>query len=182
MEKDKGFFDGVKKLFGGKERLTKAVLVLGIAGMVLILASEIFPQQKKTAEKSSYNGAEISYEREQQLEKRLCTMIEQIDGAGKSRVMITLDSSNEYFYAIESKTDTSEKESERQNSTEESPAIIDGKNGEEPIITKIGESGVRGVFVICEGGDKPQVAEQIINAVCAVLGIGSSRVSVAKMA
>ena len=41
---------------------------------------------------------------------------------------------------------------------------------------------MRGVAVVCEGGDNPQVAERIINAVCAVLGIKASRVSVAGMA
>lgn len=181
MEKDKNTLDGLKKLFGGKEKLAKIVLVLGVTGMALILASELFPQQK-AAEQSAYGGAEISYEREHQLEKRLEAMIEQINGAGKTKVMITLDSSNEYFYAFESKTDTAEKEAERQSSAEEAPAVIDGKNGEEPLITKVGESGVRGVFVVCKGGDNPQVAERIINAVCAVLGIKSSRVSVAGMA
>lgn len=181
MEKDKSTLDGLKKLFGSKEKLTKIVLVLGVTGIVLILASELFPQQKAAAQ-STYGGTEISYERERQLEKRLETMIEQISGAGKTKVMITLDSSNEYFYAFESKTDTAEKDAERQSSAEEAPAVIDGNNGEEPLITKVGESGVRGVFVVCRGGDNPQVAERIINAVCAVLGIGSSRVSVAKMA
>ena len=109
-------------------------------------------------------------------------MIEKIDGAGKAKVMITLASSNEYFYAFDSKKEQSEKDGEAQISAEEKPTVIDGKGGEEPLVTKAGESGVRGVFVICEGGDKPQVTESIINAVCAVLGIGSSRVSVAKMA
>ena len=182
MDKEKGAFDGFKKLLGGKEKFSKIVLILGIAGMLFIFISEIFPKKQNTAEKSSYSSAEISYQREQQLEKRLQDMIERIDGAGKAKVMITLDSSNEYFYAFDSKTDIAENDAERQNSTEKSPAIIDGKNGEEPIVTKVAESGIRGVFVICEGGDKLQVAERIIDAVCAVLGIGSSRVSVAKMA
>lgn len=181
MEKDKSVLDGVKKLFGEKEKLTKIVLILGAAGMALILASELFPP--RTAEKkAAYGGAEISYERERSLEKRLEAMIEQINGAGKTKVMITLDSSNEYFYAFESKNESTENASERQNSAEEKPTVIDGKNGEEPLVTKVGESGVRGVFVVCKGGDNPQVAERIINAVCAVLGIKSSRVSVAGMA
>lgn len=178
---NKGAFDGAKKLFGEKEKLAKVVLILGIAGMALIFASELYPKQKIN-EKSAYCVAEISYDREQRLEKRLEAIIEKINGAGKTKVMITLDSSNEYFYAFESKTDIAEKESERQSSAEEAPAVIDGKNGEEPLITKVGESGVRGVAVVCEGGDNPQVAERIINAVCAVLGIKSSRVSVAGMA
>ena len=182
MDTAKKSFSGLKKIFGNKEKVTKAVLLLGIIGIALVFISDMIPKTKPVAEKSSYGGTEISYERELQLEERLEKMIEKIDGAGKAKVMITLASSNEYFYAFDSKKEQSEKDGEVQISAEEKPTVIDGKSGEEPLVTKVGESGVRGVFVICEGGDKPQVTESIINAVCAVLGIGSSRVSVAKMA
>ena len=43
---NKGAFDGAKKLFGEKEKLAKVVLILGITGMALIFASELFPKQK----------------------------------------------------------------------------------------------------------------------------------------
>lgn len=182
METAKKSFSGLRDFFKDKEKITKAVLLLGIIGIALVFISDMLPETKQVTEKSSYGSTEISYERERQLEERLERMIEKIDGAGKTKVMITLASSNEYFYAFDSKKEQSEKEGEVQSSAEEKPAVIDGKSGEEALVTKVGESGVRGAFVICEGGDKPQVAERIINAVCAVLGIGSSRVSVAKMA
>lgn len=174
----------LKNIFGikDKEKLTKVVLIMGALGMMLIFASEFVSFQPENNDKSDSDVAKISYEREKQIEKRLASIIEKIDGAGKTSVMVTLDSSNEYIYAFDSKKTVTESNDENQNSSEEKPMLIDGKNGEEAILTKVKESGIRGVAVVCEGGDKPQVAEQIISAVCAVLGIGSSKVSIAKMA
>lgn len=46
MDKEKDAFDGFKKLLGGKEKFSKIVLILGIAGMLFIFISEIFPKSK----------------------------------------------------------------------------------------------------------------------------------------
>lgn len=174
----------LKKLFDikDKEKLTKMVLIMGALGMVLIFASEFLSFQPESEDKNDSAAAKISYEREKQIEKRLAAIIEKIYGAGKTSVMVTLDSSNEFFYAFDSKKSITESTDEKQSSFEEHPMLIDGKNGEEAILTKVKESGIRGVAIVCEGGDNPQVAERIISVVCAVLGIGSSKVSVAKMA
>ena len=60
--------------------------------------------------------------------------------------------------------------------------IIDGENGEEPIVIKTVGAKIRGVFVVCEGGDDPVIKEKIIKALCALLDIQSNQVSVTKLA
>ena len=58
MDKEKGAFDGFKKLLGGKEKFSKIVLILGIAGMLFIFISEIFNKKNITAVNSSYRSAQ----------------------------------------------------------------------------------------------------------------------------
>ena len=174
-----------KNLFDGKDKnkISKFVLILGLIGIALIFLSEVLPEGRKNQEiKQAEDGVYLSYEREEQLERRLEEMLSKIEGAGKTSVMLTLDSSKEFYYAAEISSGSYETETERRNDTEANFAIIDGENGEEPLIIKVNEAKIRGVLVVCEGGDNATVTEKIIDAVCAVLGVPSSQVSVSKMA
>ena len=92
--------------------------------------------------------------------------------------MLTFASSKEYFYA----ENFSEDRSDTEKKNESEIVIIEGENGEKPVILKTEEEDIRGVFVICEGGDNAVVREKIIEALCALLDIPSNSVSVAKMA
>lgn len=168
------------KDFFGKMQSKKAmfVLLLGCVGMLLVGLSELIPAEKESAKNvSNKNEPDIS-EREEALEERLEIMLSEIEGAGKTSVMLTFDSSKEYFYAENSSEDRKDSE----NSKESELVIINGENGEEPIVIKTAEADIRGVLVICEGGGNALVREKIIEALCALLDIPSNRVSVAKMA
>lgn len=171
-----------KNFFNNKNKSNKFILALVIIGMALIFLSEFVPENKKQEFKTSEDNIYLSYEREEELERKLENMLSKIEGAGKTSVMLTFDSSKEFYYAVKSKKEFYETDAERRGDSEESIEIIDGENGEEPLIIKADEAKIRGVLVVCEGGNNATVIEQIINAVCAVLGIPSSRVSVSKMA
>jgi stage III sporulation protein AG len=88
-------------------------------------------------------------EYEKQLEEKLMTAISAISGVGELTVVVTLDSLSETVYA------------ERGNAIQ-------------TVITP----RVRGVAVICEGGDNVIVKQKIIELVSRVLGISSTRISV----
>jgi len=175
--KAKNFFDN-----GDKNKISKIILALGVLGIVLIFLSEIIPESENKELNEAKSNIYLSYDREEQLEKRLEEMISKIHGAGKVSVMLTLDSSKEFFYASEITNESRETDTEKSNGTEKNFVIVDGENGEEPLIIKVDEAKIRGVLIVCEGGDNSVVVEKIIDAVCAVLGISSNRVSVSKMA
>ena len=115
---------------------------------------------------------------ESRLEEKLEEEISKISGAGKTSVMITFDSSKEYFYAQNSSEDIDETEVKKENEF----VITEGESGDTPIMLKTKEAKVRGVLVICEGGENALVREKIIESVCALLDIPSNHISVAKMA
>lgn len=87
-----------------------------------------------------------------QIENDLQQVISHIRGAGKTEVLLTMENSVEYVYLDDSTTKTKEVE---------------------PII--------RGVLVVCEGGDDPVVAACVTEAVTKALDISTAKVCIAKL-
>ena len=73
---------------GPQGRTRLAVLIGGVA-MLLLLLSELMPTGTKSAAASTAPQEIAAYQT--QLEHRLETMIAQMDGAGKTTVMLTLE-------------------------------------------------------------------------------------------
>lgn len=163
------------------KKLLPAVLLL-LFGIIALLISELPIENKSaSAQTTSTTAADINSYAEQ-LETRLISIISSIDGAGDTKVMVTLESGSEdiylHNYDYGENVDPSGKNSmERKDEY----VIVDGSDGEQGIVVRIAEPTVRGVAVVCEGGGSEIVREQIINAVTALLDISSARVSVAKM-
>ena len=179
MEIIKNIGSNIKKIFKGKQN-KKAILIfsLGAIGIILILLSEILPEkdsENKTAE--SLFVSEIS-QKEKILEQRISEAVSKINGAGKTHVTITFESSEEYIFAENFSENSSENEAE----IESELVIIEGEKGDLPVTIKTNEAKIRGVLIICEGGKNPLVKEKIIEGVCALLDIPSNKVSVAEMA
>ena len=65
--------------------------------------------------------------------------------------------------------------------TEQTYILIDGAGGEQPLVTAELEPQVKGVVVVCEGGDQPDVVGKVVDAVKVALDISSTRISVSKL-
>lgn len=87
-----------------------------------------------------------------QIENDLQSVISRIEGAGQTEVLLTMENSVEYVYLDDSTTKTKEIE---------------------PLI--------RGVLVVCEGGDSPVVVERITEAVTKSLDISAAKVCITKL-
>lgn len=162
-------------------RLLAVVLLLGAGAAALIMsefnAADSVPVQAETTA-ARYDTREYTRE----LEERLVSIISAIDGAGETRVMITLESGSEEVYL--SNFDYGENsDSSGKNSYERKDefVIIDGSSGQEGIVVRTAEPKVRGVAVVCSGAGSEAVCAEIVEAVTALLDISSARVSVAKM-
>ena len=82
-----------------KENRARLAVLLGAAAMLLILLSELFAPSGKTAAASAAPEDDNIYR--QQLEQQLCDLIAQVEGAGKTTVMVTLESGEETIYALD---------------------------------------------------------------------------------
>lgn len=147
---------------------SKKPMVLVMAGvllLVLIFFSDITPSKNDVPEESESN--EITYV--QEIEDKLRKIVSDIHGAGETEVMLTLDTSEENIYA----TDINEDKYEY--------VVIKTSSDEGGLLLKIIQPKIRGVAIVCEGGDSYKVKNDIMSAVCSVLDISSSRVSITRM-
>ncbi|MBP3329417.1 MAG: hypothetical protein J6L89_01155 [Clostridia bacterium] len=161
-----------------KDRKMSVILIVAVVGILLLLASELFAQKSetKTDEKAS-----VTEDYALTIEKKLSEIISSIEGAGKTSVMVTIDASEENVYAKQIKTDEEESDGKLSSNYEYEYIVIkSGTSSENGMLLKVIEPEIRGVAVVCDGGDNAAVRENIINTVSAVLDIKTNKISVCK--
>lgn len=108
------------------------------------------------------------------LEKRIKELCRSCDGAGDVHVLLTLDSGSEYVYA----SDVEQKKDGENGSVTREYLIVSASGGDEPVkVTEI-YPRIRGVAVVCSGGDRSDVREKITSLLSAALGIPTNRIRV----
>lgn len=153
-----------EKFKGGQGRAALAALVGGLA-MLLILLSELFPS--KTNDASSTNTISDAEDYQAQLETRLEDLISQMEGAGKTTVMLTLETGEESIYAVDTRSDT-------QQSQQTHVLLGDGSALKETVY----QPQVRGAAILCEGGGDIRIASKVTELVSALLDLPSNRICV----
>lgn len=165
----------------------KLLLILGCFGIIFLCVSSF--KEEKTAVDTVVS--DVSYtvdEYAEKLEQKLLSMIGNVDGAGKAQVMVTLESGVEYVYASEEKNnvDLSQEGEERKDektNTEKKLILVENSDGNEQalVCTEI-QPKVKGVVVICQGGDDPIVQQRVVSVVTTALDISSNKVCVTRSA
>ncbi len=162
----------------------KLFLFLGLLGVVLIYISETdYTRQKSTLANMTTEDYRLS------LENSLTELLSQVDGAGKVKLMVTLESGEENVYAVQEKSDSDEQtvmaqqseQTRRRLSYENEIVMTDEGSGKRPVVEKVLQPSVQGVVVVCQGADDITVVSNITNAVSVVLNIPTNRVCVIKM-
>ena len=177
------------------ERRLKLLITAGFAAIALLFLSDYFQSsgaKNASAEPATYTAAETDYEEyTARLESRLTELISSVDGAGSTKVMVTLECGTEYVYASRQKSTSAVSENsnpdgrvsrDEKRSGEESLVLVDAGRGEEPLILKQLTPMVAGVVVLCSGADDISVRQQIVNVVTTALGTSSNRVCVTRLA
>lgn len=141
--------DRLKKIFDSG-KLRRIIIISGIAGIALIFISNFISAGDFRGNNGEEAFSVTEYSR--QIESDLETLIAHIDGAGQTKVMLTMENSVEYVYLKDSTTKTKEVQ---------------------PVI--------RGVLVVCEGGDDPVVVERVTQAVTKALDISTAKVCISKL-
>ena len=166
---------------GLSAKMLVAVLLLASGAAVLVFG-EVTQEKNVAVQAGTTQSVTDIREYTAELEERLVSIISAIDGAGATKVMVTLESGSEEIYL--SNFDYGENsDSNGKNSYERKDefVIIDGSSGQEGIVIRTAEPKVRGVAVVCAGAGSDAVCAEIVEAVTALLDISSARVSVAKM-
>lgn len=124
-----------------KENRARLAVLLGAAAMLLILLSELFTPSGKTAAASAAPADDNVYR--QQLEQQLSDLIAQVEGAGKTTVMVTLESGEETIYALDTLSG--------QTQEQQTHVLLDDGTA---LAQTVCAPRVCGVAVVCEGGGR----------------------------
>lgn len=177
-----------------KINLNTVVFVLGIAGILLIGLSSLLPERKQeTQERGRDQGVLETDARAYAagLEERLRDILQQTEGVGTARVMVTLENGYRQVYAKTEKVNNDilediraedEKKTQEKQVTEQTYVLVDGAGGKVPLVTAQLEPEVKGVVVVCEGGGDPLVVRRVVDTVRVALNISSSRIAVSRLA
>lgn len=143
------------------ERKTEFVLlILILVGGVLILVSGFDFSSDRTGK--HYTDVEFYTE---YLETKISELCMSIAGIEKANVFLTLDCSSEYVYG-ESSADY---------------LILKNDSDEEAVMLREIYPKVRGVAVVCTGGEFPRIRETVTEILAAAMGISTSKIRVAGM-
>jgi len=170
----------------------KIAVIIGFLGIFLVFVSGMIPKNEKSVETSKiksdvYTGSE---EHRELLEKNLTYTVSKIEGAGTPKVLVTLENTAETIYATEERKnkeaseDKSSGEITRKKESDDCEkkyiTVKDSEGTEHALAVKKIEPKVKGVVIICPGGDDPIVKSRITEAVTTALNITSKRVCVTK--
>ncbi|MEG0693224.1 MAG: stage III sporulation protein AG [Oscillospiraceae bacterium] len=172
------------------DKKLKIFVTIGLVGIALIFLSSFFGGEKTskpTDEMKLPEGTLTNEQYEQKLEKEVSELINSIEGVGKANIMVTLLNGIEYVYATEEnvntdKTNTADETVAQRRSSEQKTILIEDDNGRRKALLKTTlEPTVKGVVIVCEGGDDIVVKERVTEAVKAILNISSTRICVTKL-
>ena len=186
-EKEKGLNFMQRLLQNDNAR--KIIVVVGVVAILVIFLSSFFGGNKKqTTNTETSASAQSVDDFKTQTEQSLTNLINGIEGVGNASVLVTIEKSSEQVYATEEKTSTqtqqdkntsSTTKNQSNNSNETKYLVIKNSDGtQQPIAVTEVQPIVKGVVVVCDGGDNPLIQQKVIQAVTTALDITSTRVCV----
>lgn len=180
-----------------KKIIYNLLIVVIICTIILISLSTFYPKKDLESMDSSINkeASEASADTNipesaysDSMESRLEKILSQIDGIGEVEVMITYETSTEVVPAsntTKSEQTTQEKDMQggtrttKQENTTENIVTVSGQDyNNSPIVIKEIKPIIRGVIVVAEGADNPEVKSNLIEAVTTIFQIKSNKVKI----
>lgn len=148
-------------------------------------------QSKATKEDIDIEKIENAEEYERYIENKLEQAIAVMEGAGKVKVMVTVNSSRELVVAKDMPTvqsNTTEQDSEGGSRTvdelesgEETVYRKESDGSSSPYVVKTLQPLIEGVVVVTQGGDRVDVKTNITEAIVALFNIEPNKIKIVKM-
>lgn len=156
----------------GRDGAVRLLVVLGVAGMVLIALSEWLP--RRSADTAPAAVTVTATQVEQALEQRISDLLSSVEGVGRCRVMVTLESGEQAVYAA----DTTRSAGDGGESASESYLTVDTDSGPVGLLITRVQPTVRGVVVVCAGAGDPAVCQRVQSVITTAFHISERRVCV----
>ncbi len=153
----------------GKLKNIKGIWLLGAVffiGVALIVVSSVDYTLGRPKEDTPRTDIIDTSDYVDKLEAEVEALLERVDGAGGVSVLITLESDSENVYAYDSK-----------NGSREYLTTGNGSS-ESPVLLRRMTPRLRGIAVVCSGGNDPIVQQKLISLLCALFDLPSTKVFV----
>ena len=165
---------GISDLAQKLKTYRPALLVLGLGVFLLMLPMG----GERTA--PTQNAGEESLAEDiwlRSVQEELSDTLSRIEGAGRLTLMLSVESGIERELARDSE---SERQDGQSSSRRETVILSSSGGGEEVVVLRSDYPVFRGAVVVCEGGDRASVRLAITEAVTALTGLSSDKISVIK--
>ena len=153
---------------GALRRYQYVLLVIAVGAVLLLLPTggRDSPQPEEPAWEE---GASFDLEA---FEKKLAQTLSQIEGAGETRVVLTLDGSSRQVLARN-------QDQEGDGGSSNTVVTVGKGSGQQEVVPlQTVAPQFRGALVVCPGGGDARTRLKLIEAVSALTGLGSDRISV----
>lgn len=155
----------------------KYALIVLLVGILLLYAGGGARDRPPTPQEQTEEAAAFELTA---FEERLESKLAQIAGVGRVELMLSLEESGEAVYA--SNIRQAAHGGENNGSYESTLSTVsDGSYGEQPVRIKETCPTFRGAVVLCDGAQDSKVRLAITQAIHAVCGLGTDRISVIEM-
>lgn len=163
--------EGVRKLWN---KYKYAILVVLIGVGLLLWPSGTGGTERFSSQQATERGT-------RDLETELADMLGTISGVGQARVLLTLDSDGERLLAQDTELSyRGESAAPEDYSRRSETVLVDGGSGDAVVVTRTVYPTYRGALVVCQGGDRADVRLAVTEAVAALTGLSTDRVTVEK--
>lgn len=156
----------------------KYVLLVALAGVALLL----WPSGgREAAEEPAAAAPESQADALRETEERMRDILSKIDGVGELELMLTLESTERQEFAVDTELSYSGQTTAPDDySRRTETVVLSGKDGDTPVVVKNVSPAYRGALVVCQGGGNAEVKLSVTQAVAALTGLSSDRITVVK--
>lgn len=141
------------------------ILSVGISLMLLPGKEKVNPTQPEAVH------------REETTAEQLETILSQIAGAGRVKLLLTQSSGPETVYQKNENTTKGENGSIRSDTV----VVTDASRNQSGLIARVDPPVYLGAVVVCQGADRPAVRLAVVEAVSNATGLSTDRITVLKM-
>lgn len=153
-----------------KYKLIALLIMIGLALMMIPTTSN--------QDKQAHVKIEATTPQTLSLEDKLSEILQQIDGAGKVEVILTVLTGEEVIYQT---NDILTKDSDGTKEDTDTVTVTDSDRNQNGLVRQVNPPVYLGAIILCQGADDPIVKLAITEAVAKVTGLRTNCISVLKM-
>ena len=175
MDHDRGKRGGRVKALDALKRCKYVVLTAAL-GIVLLL----LPGGNEKKQEDGAPDAAEDFDRTA-LQEEMEEILSSLDGVGHLKLMLTVDGGSAYELARdEAQTQKRSGENTGERTQKSETVVLGSGASAEVVVTRSRFPAFIGALVVCEGGDRAEVRLRVTQAVTALTGLSSERITVVK--